>query len=62
MMLDPMFVADVLAGIEGTLDEAAGRVENPELKTQVDTLRGQAEALRLCIESRLITAAETALP
>ena len=31
-MLHPLFVAAVLEGFEGTLDEVIGRVENPELE------------------------------
>ena len=36
MMLDPLFVAAVLEGFEGTLDEVVGRVENPEVNAQLD--------------------------
>ena len=53
MMLDPLFVAAVLEGFEGTLDEVVGRVENPSLKAQLDALRGQVAALRICIEEPL---------
>ena len=48
--LHPLFVAGVLEGFEGTLDEVIGRVENPELNTQLDALRGQVAALRVCAE------------
>ena len=49
-MLHPLFVAAVLEGFEGTLDEVVGRVENPELNAQLDALRGQVAALRTCAE------------
>lgn len=51
MMLHPLFVAGVLEGIEGTLDEVVGRVEDPELNAQVDVLRSQVAALRMRIEA-----------
>ena len=50
MMLDPLFVAAVLEGFEGTLDEVVGRVENPEVNAQLDALRSQVAALRICVE------------
>jgi hypothetical protein len=50
MTLHPLFVAGVLEGFEGTLGEMVGRVENQELNAQLDALRGQVAALRLCIE------------
>ena len=53
MMLDPLFVAAVLEGFEGTLDEVVGRVENPEVNAQLDALRGQVAALRIRIEEHL---------
>ena len=49
-MLHPLFVAGVLEGLEGTLDELVGRVEDPELNTRLDTLRRQVAALRIYIE------------
>ena len=51
MMLDPLFVAAVLEGFEGTLDEVVGRVENPDLNAQLDALRSQVTALRICVEA-----------
>ena len=36
--LHPLFVAGVLEGFEGTLDEVVGRVENPDLNAQLDAL------------------------
>ena len=53
MTLHPLFVAGVLEGFEGTLGEMVGRVENPELNTQLDALRSQVAALRICIEEPL---------
>lgn len=53
MTLHPLFVAGVLEGFEGTLGEMAGRVENQELDTQLDALRSQVAALRICIEEPL---------
>lgn len=51
--LHPLFVAGVLEGFEGTLDEVVGRVENPDLNAQLDALRSQVAALRVCIEEPL---------
>ena len=48
MMLPPVFVAGVLEGFEGTLDEMIGRVANPELNS--DALRSRAAAIRISIE------------
>jgi hypothetical protein len=53
MTLHPLFVADVLEGFEGTLGEMVGRVENQELTAQIDALRSQVAALRICIEEPL---------
>jgi len=53
MMLHPLFVADVLEGFEGTLDEVVGRVENPELNAQINALRRQVAKLRIRIEEPL---------
>jgi outer membrane murein-binding lipoprotein Lpp len=53
MMLHPLFVAGVLEGFEGTLDEVVGRVENSELNAQVDALRSQVAALRMRFEACL---------
>ena len=53
MMLHPLFVAGVLEGFEGTLDEVVGRVEDPELNAQFDALRSQVAALRMRIEACL---------
>jgi len=53
MTLHPLFVAGVLEGFEGTIGEMVGRVEDQELNAQLDALRSQVEALRLCIEEPL---------
>ena len=53
MTLHPLFVVGVLEGFEGTLGEMVGRVEDQELNTQLDALRGQVAALRICFEEPL---------
>jgi hypothetical protein len=53
MTLHPLFVAGVLEGFEGTLGEMVGRVESQELDAQLDALRGQVAAIRICIEEPL---------
>jgi hypothetical protein len=50
MMLHPVFVASILEGFEGTLDEMIGRVANPELNSQLDALHSRAAAIRISIE------------
>jgi hypothetical protein len=52
-----MFVATVLEGFEGTLDEMIGRVTNPELNLQLDALRSRAAAIRISIEEPFAQAA-----
>jgi hypothetical protein len=49
-MLDPLFVAAVLEGFEGTLDEVMDRVEDRELGVRLEVLQRQVAALRLSIE------------
>jgi hypothetical protein len=51
-MLNPLFVAAVLEGFEGTLDEVIERVECPELRTNLDALQSQIAALRISIETQ----------
>ena len=53
MMLHPLFVAGLLEGFEGTLDEVVELVENPELNAQVGALRSHVAALRMRIEACL---------
>jgi hypothetical protein len=50
MALDAGFVAGVLEGIEGTLDEVIERVDNSELKASLDALQTTVTALRVSIE------------
>ena len=50
MMLHPVFVASILEGFEGTLEEMIGRVANPELNSQLDALHSRAAAIRISIE------------
>ena len=50
MALDAGFVAAVLEGIEGTLEEVIGRVEISELRASLDVLQSRVKALRLSIE------------
>ena len=50
MALDIGFVAAVLEGIEGTLDEVIGRVESAELRASLDVLQSRVTALRVSIE------------
>lgn len=51
MALDNDFVAAVLEGIEGTLDEVIERVDNVELKASLDVLQSRVTALRVSIDS-----------
>jgi hypothetical protein len=48
--LHPLFVADVLEGFEGTLDEVVGRVESLDLNMALDALRSRVTMLRVRIE------------
>lgn len=57
MMLHPVFVASVLEGFEGTLDEMVWRVANPELNSELDALRSRAAAIRTSIEEPFAQAA-----
>ena len=50
MALDAGFVAAVLEGIEGTLDEVIERVEISELRASLDVLQNTVTALRVSIE------------
>lgn len=45
MTLDGSFVAAVLEGMEGTLDELIERVENSELKACLDVLQSHVTAV-----------------
>jgi hypothetical protein len=50
MALDAGFVAGVLEGIEGTLEEVVERVEVSELRASLDVLQSRVTALRVSIE------------
>ena len=50
MALDAGFVAGVLEGIEGTLDDVIERLDNTELKASLDALQTTVTALRVSIE------------
>jgi len=50
MALDSGFVAAVLEGIEGTLDEVIERVDSAELKASLDVLQTRVTVLRVSIE------------
>lgn len=50
MALDSSFVADVLAGMEVTLEELIERLENAELRASLDVLHARVMALRLSID------------
>ena len=49
-MFDASFVAAVLEGFEGTLDEVIGRVASRELRPEVAVLQTRINALRVSIE------------
>ena len=50
MLLETGFVARVLEGFEGTLDEVIGRVASPELNADLAVLQTRISALRVSIE------------
>ena len=50
MALDAEFVAGVLEGIEGTLDEVIERLDNSELRASLDAVQTTVTALRVSIE------------
>ncbi len=50
MALDVGFVAAVLEGIEGTLEEVIERADISELRASLDVLQSRVTALRLSIE------------
>ena len=49
MALEAGFVAAVLEGIEGTLEEVIERVEISELRASLDVLQSRVTALRVSI-------------
>ena len=50
-MLDMTFVAAVLEGIEGTLDELIGRVERSDLRGRLANLQDETAATRHLFEA-----------
>ena len=57
-MLDMTFVAAVLEGIEGTLDELIGRVERSDLRGRLTRLQDETAAARNLFEASATTEAE----
>ena len=57
-MLDMTFVAAVLEGIGGTLDELIGRVERSDLRGRLTTLRDETAAARHLFEALATAGAE----
>jgi len=57
-MLDMTFVAAVLEGIEGTLDELIGRVERSDLRGRLTTLQDETAAARHLFEVSATAGAE----
>jgi len=49
-MLTAGFVAAVLEGFEGTLDEVVGRVASPELRADLAVLQTRINALRVSLK------------
>ena len=58
-MLDMTFVAAVLEGIEGTLDELIGRVERRDLRGRLTALQDETAAARHQFEMSATTSAES---
>ena len=50
MLLDRGFVAAVLQGFEGTLDEVVERIASPKLRADLALLQTRINALRVSIE------------
>lgn len=61
-MLDMTFVAAVLEGIEGTLDELIGRVERGDLRGRLTSLQSETAAARNLFETSATTCAESDEP
>ena len=62
MMLDMTFVAAVLEGVEGTLDELIGRVERSDLRGRLTTLQDETAAARHLFEAAAGASAEGVEP
>ena len=58
-MLDMTFVAAVLEGIEGTLDELIGRVERSDLRGRLTNLQDETAAARHLFETSATTCVES---
>jgi hypothetical protein len=61
-MLDMTFVAAVLEGIEGTLDELIGRVERSDLRGRLTTLQDETTVARQLFEASATDGAESDEP
>jgi len=61
-MLDMTFVAAVLEGIEGTLDELIGRVERGDLRGRLTALLDETAAARTLFEAAASAWAESDEP
>ena len=61
-MLDMTFVAAVLEGIEGTLDELIGRVERSDLRGRLTRLQVETAAARNLFEASATTCVESDEP
>ena len=61
-MLDMTFVAAVLEGIEGTLDELIGRVERSDLRGRLTSLQDETAAVRNLLEASATTCGESDEP
>ena len=61
-MLDMTFVAAVLEGIEGTLDELIGRVERSDLRGRLTSLQDETAAARNLFEAAGTACAESDEP
>ncbi len=57
-MLDMTFVAAVLEGIEGTLEELIGRVERRDLRGRLTSLQDETAAARQLFEASATAGAE----
>ena len=61
-MLDTTFVAAVLEGIEGTLDELIGRVERSDLRGRLTSLQDETAAAKTLFEAAATACAESDEP
>jgi hypothetical protein len=61
-MLDMTFVAAVLEGIEGTLNELIGRVERSDFRGRLTSLQAETAAARNLFEASATACAESDEP